>query len=88
MDLTSNKLKYAAALTLFAVLVLFQTNTFPATKYQLCPNLALLIFMNFAVFVLTPILKPAVLSQLLSFAPDLTAVTLFDRIYHIDQLIK
>jgi len=45
--------------------------------------------MNFTVFVLTPILKPAViLLQLLSFTPNLTAVTLFDRIYHIDQLIK
>jgi len=58
-------------------------------KYQLHPNLVLLIFMNFTVFVLTPILKPAViLLQLLSFTPNLTAVTLFDRIYHIDQLIK
>ena len=70
-------------LTLLATLVLSLMNTsLSLTKYLLSLNLAIIIFVNFAVFVLILTSKLPVPSPLLSFILNLTSATHCTIIFH------
>jgi len=82
---TNIKLKQQLATLLTMLVLSFMNTSLSMNKSQLCPNPAILIFVNFAVSILTLILQQSVPLLPPLFTPSLTTTTHFIIIYQISK---